>query len=245
LGEVELQVGDTLLLVGRPVGMENCHDDFVLVSAVSSQKIRFDPVRMVIAPLCNLGMVAVASAELTNLLTASLMCMTIVYITGCITFDQMKNAVNVPILITIAASFALANSLETWGVAKEWAHNLLSITEFAGNYGIILGVYIGTCILTAFLSNASSAAVMVPICIELASSTDISLLALAVTIMTAASADFSTPIGYQTNLMVWGLGGYEFLDYTKFGVPLQIILAFFASFLIVTLYPIGDENSTG
>lgn len=243
VGSIVLQAGDTLLMVGKPALLEGQKSDFVLVTQVGNTPLKSDPFHLILAPLIMIVMVALSSADVTPLLTAALCAMFAMYITGCIDYDNIKGSLNMPVLVTIAASFPLAEALDKHGVASEIADNLVAITEFAGDYGLILGIYIATSLLTAFLTNASSAAVMTPIVVELSKTTDIPLLALVITVMLSASTDMSTPIGYQTNLMVWGPGGYKFLDYTKFGVPLQITLAIVCSAMIWIIYTGDDDNS--
>tara|TARA_R110002050_G_scaffold198776_1_gene333595 strand:- start:265 stop:2001 length:1737 start_codon:yes stop_codon:yes gene_type:complete len=246
LGDTVLRAGDTLLMIGKIDNAERYTSDFVVVSQVGSTPVKLNPVKVVLAPLLATVMIILATVEVTDLLTSSLCCLVAMYCTRILTFQDIKNAINMPVLVTIAASFPLATALETWGVASELADNLLVITSFAGDYGLVFGVYLATCLLTALLSNASSAAIMVPIVVNIAASSAIPLKAYAITVMVAASADLSTPIGYQTNLMVWGPGGYKFLDYTKFGVPLQIVLAFTCSFLILIIFGDGeDADSSG
>lgn len=103
----------------------------------------------------------------------------------------------------------------------------------------MIGVYLGTTLLTAVLSNVSAAAIMVPVAFSLQANAP--LKALLYVVMHGASADFSTPIGYQTNLMVWGPGGYRFSDYTKVGLPLQMIAG--AITVVVAFFAFSEEGS--
>jgi len=114
----------------------------------------------------------------------------------------------------------------------------LDATRFAGSYGLLVGTYLATTVLTAVLSNVSAAAIMVPVAYSLRGSAPIK--ALLYVVMHGASADFSTPIGYQTNLMVWGPGGYKFWDYTRVGLPLQIVCLI--STTIVCYFAFQDDN---
>lgn len=246
MGDVVLQPGDTLLMVGRLAHFDVYRSDFVIVTQVGQHATKINFWKAVLAPILVIAMVVLASVEVTTIMTTSICTMFAMVFLQIMTLQDMHNAVNMTVLVTIAASFPLAQALDKWGVAEEMASNLLTITNFAGDYGLIFGVYLSTCLLTALLSNASAAAIMVPIAINLSGTTDVSLKAFAITVMVAASADLSTPIGYQTNLMVWGPGGYKFLDYTRFGMPLQILLAAMSSGIILGVYAKGgDEYSTG
>ncbi|ELR11725.1 TrkA Cterminal domain containing protein [Acanthamoeba castellanii str. Neff] len=243
LASFRLRGGDTLLLVCRPdlaSGQHHVDDpatagpdsggDFITVSRVggsSGGKMGVDYERMCLAPVIAAIMILVSTFELTSLLTASLCAAFIMIITGCISVEKAVAATNFRLIAMIASSFGMAMACEKTGVAQILAHDLVSIFMPAGSFGLLYGVYLSTALLTSLLNNASAAALMVPIVFSFQSSlvTGVNVKAFVYCIMVGASADFSTPIGYQTNLMVWGPGGYKFMDYTKVGLPLQALLS--------------------
>ncbi|KAL6067728.1 putative sulfur deprivation response regulator [Balamuthia mandrillaris] len=227
IGNITPKGGDVLLMVAKPSFLDkhvNMDGDFLLVSQVGDSALARDWKRLIAAPFFALVMVVLSAAEVTDLMTASLCASFACIAIGCLTWRQIKGAVNVPVIVTIAASFAMAEALEVTGVAAELADNLLGMTSWAGDPGLIFGVYLATVLLTALLSNASAAAILVPVVFSLEQDS-VNVKALIYTVMVGASAAFSTPIGYQTNLMVWGPGGYTFLDFPRFGLPLQLLLA--------------------
>lgn len=244
LASFRLRGGDTLLLVCRPDLASGQHHhvddpatagpdsggDFITVSRVggsSGGKMGVDYERMCLAPVIAAIMILVSTFELTSLLTASLCAAFIMIITGCISVEKAVAATNFRLIAMIASSFGMAMACEKTGVAQILAHDLVSIFMPAGSFGLLYGVYLSTALLTSLLNNASAAALMVPIVFSFQSSlvTGVNVKAFVYCIMVGASADFSTPIGYQTNLMVWGPGGYKFMDYTKVGLPLQALLS--------------------
>eukprot|EP01100_Stratorugosa_tubuloviscum_P005739 TRINITY_DN254_c0_g2_i1.p1 TRINITY_DN254_c0_g2~~TRINITY_DN254_c0_g2_i1.p1 ORF type:complete len:669 (-),score=352.75 TRINITY_DN254_c0_g2_i1:136-2142(-) len=224
IGDIKLQAGDTLLLVSKPnfVEKHKNSNDFLVAYEIGGSHLAYDGWRQICACLLAILMIILNAADLCDLLTLALCAAFGMVFIGCFDFDKAVGHINFFVMLTISASFGMSAALENTGVAKELADNILAIFEPLGNIGILYAVYLATAVLTALLSNASSAAIMVPIVFNLGVA-DVKIYLYCV--MVAASADFSTPIGYQTNLMVWGPGGYKFYDYTRFGFPLQVLLS--------------------
>jgi di/tricarboxylate transporter len=130
--------------------------------------------------------------------------------------------------VTIAASLGLGLALQTSGLADQFAQGVLGL---AGNspWAALLAIYAVTMILTELITNNAAAVLAYPLAISTANSLGVSQTPFMIAIMIAASAGFATPFGYQTNLMVYGPGGYRFMDYVKIGVPLDL------AFLVVTV----------
>jgi di/tricarboxylate transporter len=120
----------------------------------------------------------------------------------CITWDQAWSAVNMGVTITVGASFALGQALDATGAAKAIAFTLMRVCSKMGGIGLLFGLYLTTAMLSALLSNNATVALVTPIAYEFVLAGLLPLKAVAYTLMFAAAADFSTPIGYQTNLMV-------------------------------------------
>jgi di/tricarboxylate transporter len=265
IGSAIVEPGDALLLVTKPKFLDehtpNYDGDFVWVSQVGDRPIIFDTIKMITAFLTAVTLYVLTATDATDLVTASLLAAFVVVFAGCVNLKQGVNSINVSVLVVIATSFSTALSIEKTGVAAEWASNLVRIlflfshfssslfspvtqqleaTTFAGSIGILAGVYLGTTLLTAVLSNVSAAAIMVPVAFSLRLNAP--LKALLYVVMHGASADFSTPIGYQTNLMVWGPGGYKFSDYTKVGLPLQAICGCITVIVAYFAFPEGGES---
>ncbi|NET49260.1 MAG: TRAP transporter large permease subunit, partial [Merismopedia sp. SIO2A8] len=125
----------------------------------------------------------------------------------------------------------------------EWlANHLLSVGGGLSGYGLLLMFYMATSLLTEILSNNASVVLMIPIAVEVASSLGLNPYAFMIAVTFAASNSYMTPIGYQTNTMVYGPGGYRFLDFTRVGAPLTFLLTILTPLLIIWLYgltPIG------
>ncbi|MES9971607.1 MAG: SLC13 family permease [Candidatus Thiodiazotropha sp.] len=224
IGDIKLQAGDTLLLVSHPDFFQQHHNsrDFFLVSSLCD----LQPVRHKRAPIAItilLLMVIVIALGLLSILKAVMLAAGLMIITRCTTGRIARRAINWQVLIVIAASFGIAKALQNSGAASVIAQWLLSFTQ--DSPWLALGaIFVLTALFTALATNNAAAVIMFPIALSTAQSLDVSFLPFAVTIMVAASASFATPISYQTNLMVYGAGGYRFKDYVYFGGPLTLLV---------------------
>jgi di/tricarboxylate transporter len=157
------------------------------------------------------------------MLKAAMLAAGFMIITRCTTGRIARRAVDWQVLIVIAASFGIAAALQNSGAAAIIAQWLVSFANDIPWLALAL-VFTATALFSSIATNNAAAVIMFPIALSTAESLGVSFLPFAVTIMVAASASFATPIGYQTNLMVFGVGGYHFKDYLYFGIPLTIIV---------------------
>lgn len=229
IADIKLRAGDTLLVeTGTDFIVRFGKDsNFALVSEVSgSQPPREDRLHMFIAAAIAITMVALATAKIYPLLSAAAVASFVMIATGCLTFSNAGQAVDLQVIITIAASFGISNGMRESGAAQQLANFIVDIFEPIGDIGLYFGIYIGTALLSSVITNNAAVALMFPVIrgILKEDATNDEILKTLYSLMIGASSSFSTPIGYQTNLMVHGPGGYNFLDWVIFGVPLQIIL---------------------
>ncbi len=224
IGDIILHAGDTLLVEAHPSFADQQRDsrDFFLVSRLpDSNPPRHD--RALLAVLILVAMVVVVSFEWMSMLKASMLAAGLMLFTRSIAIETARRAVDWEVLLAIASSFALGTALEKTGAASEIA---LGMIDFAGGspWIALAVIYGATLIATELITNNAAAALMFPFAIKTASGLDANYMPFVVAVMMAASAGFATPIGYQTNLMVYGPGGYRFSDYVKIGVPLDILI---------------------
>ncbi len=130
IGDVVLQGGDCLLLVAKPSFVEKHRNlynnsDFFIIDQVGDRPLKRDWIRLILAPGCAIAMVALNASEVIDLLTVALCAASVIIVTGCLTWEQIRSSVNMPVIITIGASFAMADSLDNTGVASELASNLV------------------------------------------------------------------------------------------------------------------------
>jgi len=236
LGDITFRVGDTLLLETSHQFVEQYRfrRDFLLVSALNDSTppdFRKAPTALGILAL----MVLVSASGLLPIMEAAFLAAGGMIISGCLTASRARRSLDLPVLVVIAASFALGNAMTVTGAADWIVGGLLSIGDLSPWHVLIL-VYILTVMFTELITNNAAAVLMFPIAMALAQKLDVSVLPFAVAVMFAASASFITPLGYQTNLMVYGPGRYKFSDYVKIGVPLSLIAGAVSLMLIPVVW---------
>jgi di/tricarboxylate transporter len=224
LGEVRLRTGDTLLLIADPAFRTRWQGspDFLLVSRLGST----DPPRSakaLPAAAVGVGVVVVAGVGWLPILEASLVGALLVVGFGVLTPYEARVSVDINVIVVIASSFGLGAALEATGLADQIASGIVDGLSGAGNMAVLLGVVLATVALTELITNNAAAILMFPIAISTAAAVGGDPRAYAIVVALAASASFLTPIGYQTNTMVWGPGGYRFGDYARVGFPLTIV----------------------
>jgi di/tricarboxylate transporter len=225
LGQIRLRVGDTLLLAADRGFRERWRDrnDFLLVSALRPTPSR-PTKRAWIVGLITLGLVVSASVELLPILNASLLAAVVLVALSILTPGEARAAIDLDVIVVIASAFGVAAAVQASGLAGTLAGGLVDAFSTFGDQGVLLGVVAATVILTAVVSNNAAALLMFPIAVAAASATSIQARGFAVAVAVAASVDFLTPIGYQTNTMVYGPGGYRFGDYARLGAPLTVLV---------------------
>jgi di/tricarboxylate transporter len=225
LGTVELRLGDTLLLVADNAFRDRWRDrnDFLLVSGIGQAQSPASR-RAWIVGVITLALVLSASLDLIPILSGSLVAAVALVAFRVLTPGEAQGAVDLDVILVIATAFGVAAAVEQSGLAAVLASGLVGAFSGLGDQGILLGVVVATVILTAVLSNNASALLMFPIAVSAAGATAIQERGFAVAVAIAASVDFLTPIGYQTNTMVYGPGGYRFGDYARLGAPLTLLV---------------------
>ena len=219
----KLQVGDTLLMEASKdfANQYRFRKDFLLVSALEdSSPPNFKKARLSLSILA--VMVLLSAFEIIPILQAAWLAAGCMLLTRCMNAGLALRSIDFTVLTVIGASFALGQALEVTGAAKAIAEGIMS----SGNLTpvmVLIVVYALTSLFTEVITNNAAAVLMFPICNSLAEQMGVSVMPFAIAIMFAASASFMTPIGYQTNLMVYGPGGYRVLDYLKIGIPMNIL----------------------
>jgi di/tricarboxylate transporter len=225
IGDIVLRPGDTLLLEADPSFVERQRNsrDFFLVSRLeNAHPLRHEQALTALVILA--GMVAAVSFGRASMLQGALVAAGLMLVTRCITGGMARTAVDWQVLIAIAASFGLGYALEKTGAAQFIAQNLIELAQ-GSPWGALTVVYLVTMLFTELITNNAAAVLVFPIALSTSESLGVSFMPFAIAIMMAASASFSTPIGYQCNLMVYGPGGYRFSDFFRVGIPLNLLIA--------------------
>lgn len=237
VGDIRLQPGDTLLLEAHPsfLNERRISRDFYLVSNIpNSEPIRHG--RSLWALGLTILMVVLAAVGWLTMLQAAVLAAVGMLMFGCCSPNQALGSIEWSVLLVIAAALALGEALDSTGAAKTIATGLVSL---AGNnpWLVLATIYAITTVLTEIITNNAAAALIFPIALSLAKQLDVSYMPFVIAIMVAASASFATPIGYQTNLMVYGPGGYKFSDFLRVGVPLNILYGVVTIAIAPLIYP--------
>ncbi|PWN07785.1 SLC13 family permease [Rhodohalobacter mucosus] len=237
VGDIMLQTGDILLLE-TPRNFADRYkssNDFLLVSTLD-QSGTPDYSKSWVSWVILGTMVLAAATGLLSMFQASFLAAGAMLITRCTRGGTARNSIDWQVLIVIGAALGIGNALQLTGVAETLAAGFIG---FAGNhpYMALIGTYLVTWMLTEMITNNAAAVLVFPIALSTAASLGTDFMPFVMTIMFAASASFATPIGYQTNLMVLGPGGYRFTDYVKFGLPLNLIVAVITLLLVPVVWP--------
>jgi di/tricarboxylate transporter len=234
LGQVPLRVGDTLLLVADRGFRDRWRDrnDFLLISGLGNKPPAASKRAWLVGVLI-LGIVLTASFDVLPILNATLLAAVGLVAFRVLSPGEARSAVDLDVIVLIAAAFGVAAAVEKSGLADVIASGLVGAFDGFGQRGVLLGVVLATVILTAVVSNNAAALLMFPIALSAAAATNIQPRGFAIAVAVAASVDFLTPIGYQTNTMVYGPGGYRFFDYARLGAPLTLLV----TGLIVLIVP--------
>jgi di/tricarboxylate transporter len=158
-------------------------------------------------------------------------------LTNCLTLNLARRSLDGHVLLTIACSFALGNALDKTGAATWLGHGMLSFT--AGDYLLMLiATYVLVNVMTEMITNNAAALLTLPIVLAVTQNAGMPAEPFVLTLMMAASASFATPLGYQTNLMIFGPGGFRFIDFAKAGLPLNLICGIATVMTVSLLYPL-------
>lgn len=237
IGDVVLKRGDILLLEAPLVFTESrqFEKDFLLISEVQNSRPVLHSRRFHALAILLLQIVLV-TANILSLFEAACLAAILLVVTRCISLSEARSSVQWPVLVVIGASISLGLACQKTGIAEATA--LFSIDLFQGStYGSLIALFIVGAVLTALISNIAAAVLLFPVIESTANQLGVSVLPFAVTLMVAASVSLATPIGYQTNLMVYGPGNYRYMDFLKMGGPLTIMIGLLTVILVPFIWP--------
>ncbi|MBM6551813.1 SLC13 family permease [Marinomonas ostreistagni] len=223
LGTITLEAGDALLLEARPafVSRQRYNKDFLLINDMETEAPRHERAYLAWGILVTLVMAA--GLGIISMLNAALIGAGLMILTGCCSVSQAEKSLDLTVIITIAASFALGTALSKTGVADFLANNIIGLSGGSPWLMLIL-TYVAVSLLTESITNNAAALLMLPIVLDMTEKAGLNNEPFVFAIMMAASASFATPLGYQTNLMVYGPGGYHFKDFLKVGLPMNVFI---------------------
>lgn len=237
LERVKLAPGDTLLVQADEEGLESMlrSRDLIVTSELNDLNVRHG--RRWIAVAVLLAVVAVAAVGLLPIFAAALLGALAMVLTGCLEPEEAYQAVDWKVILLLAGILPMGLALQSSGAAAYLAQSALEPVIAMGPVAVLAGLYILTASLTETMSNNAAAVLLAPIALSIAAALEVDPRPFLVAITFAASTSFATPIGYQTNTMIYAPGGYRFSDYARVGVPLNLIFWGLAVLLIPVVWP--------
>jgi len=238
LDDLVVRVGDTLLLEGAPEDIQRLASDMDMVDVSQPSQRAFRRSHAPVALLAILGIVVMAAMGVAPIFLLSVLAVALVLVTRCIDADEAFSFVDGRLLALIFAMLAIGAALEASGAVTLIVEAVAPALGMLPPFLIVWAIYLLTSVLTELVSNNAVAVVVTPIAIGLAGALGIDPRPLVVAVMVAASASFATPIGYQTNMLVYGPGGYKFTDFMRVGIPLNLSVGLIASAVIPFIWPL-------
>jgi di/tricarboxylate transporter len=233
LSDTKLNAGDALLLEVKADRYNQLvqNPSFVITSEIETEKFRKR--KLIPALIIVFGVVLTATLGIMEIVVSSIIGSILMVLFGCIRMEEAYKAIEWRIIFLLAGVLTLGIALENTGAAKLLSATIVSSVEsWGGPFAIVSAFFLITSLLTGVMSNNATAALLAPIAIATANTLQVSPRPFLVAVMVAASASFMTPVGYQTNTLIYGPGQYRFMDFIKVGTPLNIILWIAATFLI-------------
>ncbi|OED50313.1 dATP pyrophosphohydrolase [Rhodobacteraceae bacterium (ex Bugula neritina AB1)] len=238
LDDLVVRVGDTLLLEGAPADIQRLAADMDLADVSQPTQRAYRRSHAPIAVAALLGIVLLAAFGVAPILMLSLLMVSLVFVTRCIDADEAFSFVDGQLLALIFSMLAIGAALESSGAVSLIVNAIAPGLSMLPPFLLVWAVYLLTSVLTELVSNNAVAVVVTPIAVGLAQAMGVDPRPLVVAVMVAASASFATPIGYQTNTLVYGPGGYKFTDFLRVGIPLNLTVGMVASLIIPFFWPL-------
>ncbi|WP_417733698.1 SLC13 family permease [Roseovarius sp.] len=238
LDDLVVRVGDTLLLEGAPEDIQRLSREMDMVDVSHPSARAFRRGHAPLAVIALLGIVILAGLGVAPILALAVIAVAAVLLARCIDADEAFSFVDGQLLALIFAMLAIGAALQASGAVELIVGAIAPALSVLPGFLVIWAIYLLTSIMTELVSNNAVAVVVTPIAIGLADAMGIEARPLVVAVMVAASASFATPIGYQTNTLVYGPGGYRFTDFLRVGVPLNLSVGLLASALIPLIWPL-------
>jgi di/tricarboxylate transporter len=235
--ETPLSAGDAILVEARKENYEDLKNDlnFVIVSDIEVPQYRRE--KIIPALLIIAGVVITATMGLLPIMVGAIIGCLLLVGTRCLTLEDAYHAIEWNVIFLLGGIISLGIALEKTGAAMLISNNMIDLLGFLGPVAIVSALYLLTSLLTETMSNNATAVLLAPIAIAAAVTMGVSPKPFLMAVTFAASASFMTPVGYQTNTMIYGVGQYRFTDFLKVGTPLNLIFWVIATLLIPVFFP--------
>ncbi len=238
LRDMVLQPGDALLVYGAREDLAELHEDQDFLVLTGMQEEIYDKPKAPIAAGIELSVLATVGFGLLPIYIAAPVGAALMVLTRCLTMEDFYRAIEWKAIFLIASMLGVGLAMQKSGATALIAHSVLGSIEFLGPLGIIAGIFIITALAAQIMPTAVVAVIMAPIALSTALEMSYSPHALLMVVALGASSAFLSPVGHPVNLLVMGLGGYRFTDYTKVGLPLVLLLLLISLFLLPIFWPL-------
>lgn len=238
LNATRLRPGDALLIEARRDEVKQLRDNdaFVVVSEVDLPTFRKQ--KALPALLIVVGIVVAAAAGVFPIVVSAIIGSVLLVLTGCITLEEAYDAIDWKVIFLLAGTLTLGVAMDKTGAARLISEVLISTLGSLGPVAMVAAFYLLSTVLTETMSNNATVVLLAPIAIAAAGSLDVDARPFLMAITFAASASFMTPVGYQTNAMIYSVGQYRFADFLRVGTPLNVLFLILASLLIPVFWPL-------
>lgn len=236
LGQVPLRFGDLLLVQGPRESLSGFQTtrELLVIEQGNREGLRLEKASIAVAIV--FGVIISAALDLMPILVSALVGVVLMVLTGCLKPGEIYGAIRWDVIFLLAGLIPMGIAMEKSGATTWLADKIIIVGNNFSGFWVLIFFYFVTTILTEILSNNASVILMIPIAVKVAEALTINPFAIMFTVTFAASNSFMTPIGYQTNTMVYSPGGYRFRDFTRFGAPLSLIQGIITPFLVIWLY---------
>jgi di/tricarboxylate transporter len=235
--ETPLSAGDAILVESRGENYDDLRNDpnFVIVSDIERPQYRRE--KIIPSLLIITGVVVTATIGLLPIMVGAIIGCILLVATRCLTLDDAYGAIEWNVIFLLGGIISLGIALEKTGAAMLISNKMIGLVGDLGPAAIVSALYLLTMLLTSIMSNNATAILLAPIAIATAGAMGVSPRPFLMAVMFAASSSFMTPVGYQTNTMIYGVGQYRFADFLKVGTPLNLIFWVIATLLIPVFFP--------
>ncbi len=237
IGRVRLRIGDELLILAPRQNLNWLRRQIDLIILLELDLPVLRPRMVLAATLIIAGVVGVAAAGIVPIVEAAMIGSVLMVLSGCLPVRDVYQNVEWPVIFILAGVIPLGMALESSGAAEMTVGALMRFLDSWGPIAVLAAFILITSLLTGFMSNTAAAALVVPLVVTSSRALEVSPRPFLIGIALAASAAFYTPIGYQTNLLVYGPGGYRFIDFVKVGLPLTLIVCVLTTLLVPWFFP--------
>ncbi|KAA3660674.1 MAG: SLC13 family permease [Chloroflexi bacterium] len=240
LADEPLRLGDTLLVQGHRERIEALELDpaFLLLKTnrePATPRLNKAPINLLIF----VSMITLVGFGVLHISIAAVMGAMLSVLTGCLNMDEAYKSIEWKSVFLIAGMLPMGVAMEKTGTAQFLSEYILQIVGSLGPLAVMIGLFVLTTVLTAFMSNAAAAVLVTPIAVQTAVSLGADPRAFVMGIAIAASNSFVTPIGHQSCVLVYGPGGYRFFDFAKVGLPLTILIWVLMLIFLPIFFPLG------